>query len=707
MQQLDDESERTPVPLSTCPPEPSIIQKQNCSLDAMHESQKNDSRDSEMSILAGRPCRYSPAPYSSEEEDSVASNSSQKHGTHFQGIHIDEDVRLQMSSATPYQLSRPSNSSTVAVTTPAQSQQADTSFIVPAICHIKSNLEESHKSIYVLNEEIKALTSENAKYEAQLHDMRLTAKQQETVMIDKEEQWSAAISILETEKKALENERATLQDEIKALRYSKDQLAAVAKERAKIQRKLDATTSDLKQTSTAIESLLSEKEKLVVQLEEATERANAAESQCMLTMSQVQDLQKAIEQLQAQVRDNELLYFEIQQENGFLKSSLCDIESKHAAESSQATLAASELQQKLAAMSKTFDQSAITKKALEAELDTLREAVVENGQSRVEAASQTIIECEDAGVQTAPVTINNATQWIRTSRSFASANDTTGYAERLGRIRDAAERATIIEEVRREVSRLKTEHETQLHTLEQQHDAAMRRVIQDAKAELRSKTQKHKELLKNEFDSKLDALEKRHQAELDEAKEEVERTIRVSDETVMAAMAEVETAAQQFEAEHFRANELEKKLSSTDLARKEELHIAEMALVKEDWQTETANLMERIRTACNTVLEEHLAKQTNGELLAHGSKFSTANHYPAAISSPVSVNDPVTMWSSPINASTFDQNGRRSFGDQNVFRPMTNGPSLMSKPSLLAISSSNLDQALADTEAIVMDMLSK
>lgn len=108
------------------------------------------------------------------------------------------------------------------------------------------------------------------------------------------------------------------------------------------------------------------------------------------------------------------------------------------------------------------------------------------------------------------------------NNATAALDETTGgevddddlVPNRLGRIRDAAERAALVKEYRRELSRWKLEHDAELKRLTARHEQDLKDVFEEAKAEASARARETRRRLQNEHETKVAALERRTQAEL-------------------------------------------------------------------------------------------------------------------------------------------------------------------------------------------------
>jgi chromosome segregation ATPase len=85
---------------------------------------------------------------------------------------------------------------------------------------------------------------------------------------------------------------------------------------------------------------------------------------------------------------------------------------------------------------------------------------------------------------------------------------------RLERIRDAAERAAFAKEQRREIQRLKTEHDKEMKRLTARHEQDLKDVFEEAKAEVTARSREIRRHLQGEYENKIANLERRYQSDL-------------------------------------------------------------------------------------------------------------------------------------------------------------------------------------------------
>jgi chromosome segregation ATPase len=130
-----------------------------------------------------------------------------------------------------------------------------------------------------------------------------------------------------------------------------------------------------------------------------------------------------------------------------------------------------------------------------------------------EALSEANSRCEDLIAERSALVRNKGSgkelrQTVSEDQSDAEVPD------RLGRIRDAAERSQLMQEHRREIARLKAEHEGERKRISEAHDQEIKEVFEEAKAEVSARARESRRRLKREFETKIAAMERSHQVEL-------------------------------------------------------------------------------------------------------------------------------------------------------------------------------------------------
>lgn len=108
---------------------------------------------------------------------------------------------------------------------------------------------------------------------------------------------------------------------------------------------------------------------------------------------------------------------------------------------------------------------------------------------------------------------SNSTLPLRTSNSFDS-SDGNSLSDRLTRIRESADRASLVREHKSDILRLQSEHAAEIAALQKEFDEEKARLLDDSHAELNLRIKELKRRLVTEYEKKLDELERKHKKEL-------------------------------------------------------------------------------------------------------------------------------------------------------------------------------------------------
>lgn len=92
--------------------------------------------------------------------------------------------------------------------------------------------------------------------------------------------------------------------------------------------------------------------------------------------------------------------------------------------------------------------------------------------------------------------------------------DGNSLSDRLIRIRESAEKASLIREHQRDMSRLQSEHAAQIASQQQEFNEESGRMAEESLAELNHRIKELKRRLVTEYEKKLDELERKHKKEL-------------------------------------------------------------------------------------------------------------------------------------------------------------------------------------------------
>ena len=92
--------------------------------------------------------------------------------------------------------------------------------------------------------------------------------------------------------------------------------------------------------------------------------------------------------------------------------------------------------------------------------------------------------------------------------------DSNSLSDRLTRIRESAEKASLIREHQRDVSRLQSEHAAEIACQQQEFNEESGRIAEESRVELNHRIKELKRRLVTEYEKKLDELERKHKKEL-------------------------------------------------------------------------------------------------------------------------------------------------------------------------------------------------
>jgi hypothetical protein len=446
---------------------------------------------------------------------------------------------------------------------------------------------------------------------------------------------SEGVASLEQKVQNLSNERGDLMQEVKQLRESLGHDNSVAASTIlALQSENESLRNDLSVTKGLVERSkeeLQESRGLVQSLQEEV-KATRVKLKHVLAESTLRanELQEQFDSLQlAERRGRESSQHEIER----LKACLKEGELKSAAIEKDAESAKIMLKTEVAGLEKSLRASAAQCAALRGEKLALRKELSVRTQllQRLES-----VVTADAACQTdAPVAVHEfGTQTESELHSFGSSLSGSGgilgdgerLADRVGRIRDASDRASLTQAYRREVNRIQEENAADLRRAEESYNASLASVIQDAKSEVHRQTRELKQKLKAEWESKLASLEKQRQRELDQvcavkfalfnalqgpclsvpsllgqARDEFEASMAAADVAVQAAASELTLTQQALERETSRRLQLEQETSS--LKVQVELHKQRERDVIQRKDEETKSLLTSIRDECNLAFD--------------------------------------------------------------------------------------------------------
>jgi len=250
-------------------------------------------------------------------------------------------------------------------------------------------------------------------------------------------------------------------------------------------------------------------------------------------------------------------------------------------------------------------------------------------------------------------------------------------SDRLNRIRESAEKASLVREHQRDISRLQSEHAAQIAILQQDFDEEKARFTEDSHAELNHRTKELKRRLVTEYEKKLDDLERKHKKELQRIRDETDRQSATATESVEAAMSEVAKTTSQLERETRKCHALELQIGNLQSAHATEKELLtrhfeqELKDLQVSWEDDKNALLTSVQSECNTIIEKTRERPIR-------SAQRSLRSFPTAI---------------PMSSTTF-------FTAE--VSPMTQSDLTQVSPT---VSLSELSQSLLETEAMVEKVL--
>lgn len=138
--------------------------------------------------------------------------------------------------------------------------------------------------------------------------------------------------------------------------------------------------------------------------------------------------------------------------------------------------------------------------SLQQQVQELQQSIASKSASSTEMGTQTDYSLEPASPQR--------------QRQNTGSPSVSSLSERIDRIRDSAERATLIRDHQREMLRVRKEHEAEVSKLRAEHDSLIRRLAKEAKAEMDIRNKDLQRRLEAEYETKMSDLARHHEKEV-------------------------------------------------------------------------------------------------------------------------------------------------------------------------------------------------
>ncbi|CAB9500888.1 expressed unknown protein [Seminavis robusta] len=196
------------------------------------------------------------------------------------------------------------------------------------------------------------------------------------------------------------------------------------------------------------------------------------------------------------------------------------------------------------------------------------------------------------------------------SDAAASPTHDATIVDRLTRIRDAADRASLVKDHHREIVRLKGKHEAAIQKLNSQHEERLQNSLQSTKTIL---SQKHKEILEGlqeAFDRNMTNMETRHGEEIERLKKEIQQGATLSDELLEASLSKINSGNQLLASEMAKNGELKATIKQLeqqlvcDKAELSDVHADQMESMKKDWEEQRNVMLDTMQQEFNDFFQQ-------------------------------------------------------------------------------------------------------
>jgi len=185
----------------------------------------------------------------------------------------------------------------------------------------------------------------------------------------------------------------------------------------------------------------------------------------------------------------------------------------------------------------------------------------------------------------------------------------SAIADRMARLRDAAERAHLIRGHKRELARIKSDYDAKIRQLTIDHADALRKAAKQLDGKRKSELEALAQTLNQRHESHLEEVEDEHQNRLSQLQKEYGRTQEDSEESLEEALTRIARVTQDHGREKGCRRALEK--SVEDLQRKLRLqqtqltasHGAELEKRRRHWESEKEVLLGNLQRDCNIAFD--------------------------------------------------------------------------------------------------------
>jgi hypothetical protein len=408
--------------------------------------------------------------------------------------------------------------------------------LVETVLQLKDDLANSNVTLNMLRRENESLNLEvqkGKKIEQQLCEQCLAVESRlQTMQTESSASKSQAklerLQKLHDVKSDYEKIMKEMDESSRRDKLELDRLQAIIKEGSLTKRKMEDANSNLEEYVAQVES---EKKRLEEQLDKKNATVDSLRNMTTHQDDEVAAIQENYEKEMQQAladaaeRENRLVV-----EKDHLAKQVETLEAEVEAGAS-ANAKVDSLQAALDEKTRALKEAHAKYAQLRSERDTLEKDFNRVRRSAMKPSPNADLKAEIEQLKEALSEANNRCDGLLVERSVLAKNMNKGNGrelrqtisedqsdaevpDRLGRIRDAAERSQLMLEHRREIARLKAEHEGELKRLSDAHDQDIKDVFEEAKADVSVRARESRRRLKREFEAKIASMERSHQVEM-------------------------------------------------------------------------------------------------------------------------------------------------------------------------------------------------
>ena len=306
--------------------------------------------------------------------------------------------------------------------------------------------------------------------------------------------------------------------------------------------------------------------------------------------------------------------------------------------------------------------------------------------------------CQNAFAQTDSIVTNSME--VQTE-SVMGGFDPITITERTSGAREGLERTSLLRRHQEEVARLVHDHEQLLSDLESRHSQRLQELEDQVAEEVALKVLQTQRSLTSDHQKRLDEMQRRHRTELVKIRGERDRKLATLTDSLEEALEQVAATTELLEHESQTRRVLEDRLEAlnVDCEREKKIllehHSHELQTVQMIAQDEKAALLDEIQRGCDEVIIDR-----RRILEAPSSARTTVAQSDSAVES---VSQEVFTLNElpPVSQSTSTDAGQSlAGGSRNVISRLRKLPF-----TVQGGYSSSLSQSLAETEAMVLEVL--